>query len=208
MTWRPTIRQGRDIPRHVLDAVERAVATETVIWVGPPDAGLAFCRSAWLWVIALPWFMVTLTAGISLIVPPPLRPVEIAPGTTVFGLMLIGIIVWVHAAIAGWLCLKPFGDARRASNRAHVVTATSVMTVTATPDQKVVVTRALVTMIDQIERSDLPGGFGTLTIRHRERLRSRFGLARDAETWHGVPDAGHVERLVVGLAIPPAAPVS
>lgn len=188
---------GDELPRHVADAVERAVGDETVLWVGRPDPGLAFRRSAWLWVIGLPWFAFAFTAGLSVFLPPQIRPFSIPPGTKLLEIILIGVVVWAHAAAAAWLCFRPFSNARHAGSRAHVVTNASLMTVTALPAHQIVVTRAPIEEIDQWQRSDLPGGRGILTIRHRDRHRAR--LARVGQTWLGIADAGHVDRLLAGL---------
>lgn len=193
-----------ELSRHVADAVERATGDETVLWIGKPDPGLAFRRSAWLWMIGIPWFAFTFTAGLSLFLPPHLRPISIPPGTKLWEIMLIGLIVWAHAAAAAWLCFRPFTNLHRMRNRAYVVTNASLMTVTALPAHQIEVTRVPIGEIDQWQRSDLPGGRGILTIRHRDRRPA--GLAREPETWLGIADASRVEQLITGLIIGPKSP--
>jgi hypothetical protein len=186
--------KGYDLPRHVLDAIERKTADADVQWVGRPDWRTVLKWGMLTWCFAVPWTLFSVfwtLAAAGAIVSGPGRSSSGSWFVFIFplwGLPFIGVGIAMLAS--------PFYLARTARNTAYVVTTDAIMTIAASRSGTVTTRTLPFGQILSVEVTEKPSGYGTLKLHKGWRTDSEGDRVRDEETLVGIPEAAKVAALI------------
>lgn len=193
------MEKGYDLPIHVAEAVKREAGNEPVLWVGRPDAFLAFRKASFIWLFGIPWTLFVVMwefIAISPFLPTWMVPSGLAaknhPGSI---LMVLWGVPFV--AIGAVLMAIPLLAMVWARNTAHAVTPTQLLTVWATRNGRASLSRIPLSAIVDLVRTDRRNGFGVLKISRGESLDSDGDRTEDADYWDGIPDVRRVEETIL-----------
>jgi hypothetical protein len=189
--------KGYELPVRVVLAVKQETAGQTVLWTGQPDAWYALKWSSLIWLFAIPFAAMAVKmelTGLSRL----LSDVDSAAVATskANSPLVVTLAALPFLAIGLGMLWTPIWIAATACNTAHVVTANSILSVTAKPSGKLIVKTVKFVNIVSLERVERANGFGTLKIGLGGRRDSDGDLTEVSEYWYEIPDVRRVEGLV------------